>query len=77
MDYKTTFSNNLLRLRKENKLSLRKLGGILGITNQAVSLLEQGKNSPKFSVLTTIADYFEVSIDYLIGRCNDPDMHKR
>lgn len=76
MNYKDCFSNNLLRLRKKHNLSLQALGDILGITNQAVSLLERGKNVPSFNVFIAIADYFDVSLDYLIGRAKNPNSHK-
>lgn len=46
MDYKNSFSTKLSTLRRENHLSLDALGKILGISNQAVSLLEKGKRSP-------------------------------
>jgi transcriptional regulator with XRE-family HTH domain len=76
MNYKDIFSSNLLRLRKEHKLSLQALGDILGISNQAVSLLEKGKNVPSFNVLIAIADFFDVSLDYLVGRTENPNSHK-
>lgn len=72
MDYKESFSTKLLNLRKENDLSLEALGNILGISNQAVSLLEKGKRSPSFEVFFAIAEYFNVSIDWLLGRTDDP-----
>lgn len=72
MDYKESFSTKLLSLRKENDLSLEALGNILGISNQAVSLLEKGKRSPSFEVFFAIAEYFNVSTDWLLGRTDDP-----
>ena len=71
MDYKTSFSTKLLTLRKENNLSLDALGKILGISNQAVSLLEKGKRSPSFEVFFAICEYFNVSSDWLLGRTED------
>lgn len=76
MDYKTSFSTKLLNLRKENNLSLDALGKILGISNQAVSLLEKGKRSPSFEVFYAISDYFDVSSDWLLGRTDDPTITK-
>ncbi len=70
MNNRIVFAKNLLNLRKANNLSLVALGSILGISNQAVSLLEKGKRSPSFEVLIAIADYFDVSLDYLVGRSN-------
>lgn len=75
MDNRTNFANNFSKLRKDNNLSLVALGDILKISNQAVSLLEKGKRSPSFEILIAIADYFNVSIDYLVGRSNDPTIH--
>ena len=71
MDYKESFSTKLLNLRKENDLSLEALGNILGISNQAVSLLEKGKRSPSFEIFFAIAEYFNVSTDWLLGRTDD------
>lgn len=72
MEYKTSFSTKLLSLRKEHNLSLDALGKILGISNQAVSLLEKGKRSPSFEVFFSIVEYFNVSSDWLLGRTDDP-----
>jgi transcriptional regulator with XRE-family HTH domain len=76
MDYRKNFSSVLLALRKNNTLSLVALGDALGISNQAVSLLEKGKRSPSFEVLCALADYFNVSIDYLLGRTDKPEINK-
>lgn len=75
MDNRSIFAKRLLELRKSNNLSLMALGGILGISNQAVSLLEKGKRSPSFEILIAIADNFGVSLDYLVGRSEDPTRH--
>ncbi len=72
MDYKNSFSTKLSTLRRENHLSLDALGKILGISNQAVSLLEKGKRSPSFEIFFAIAEYFNVSTDWLLGRTDDP-----
>jgi len=73
MDYKIIFAERLSELRKGAKLSLQTLGEHLAITNQAVSLLEKGKRAPSFEVLCALADYFDVSLDYLVGRSDTPE----
>lgn len=75
MDNRSVFAQRLLELRKANNLSLVALGAVLNISNQAVSLLEKGKRAPSFEVLIAIADHFNVSIDYLVGRSDDPTRH--
>lgn len=75
MDYRDIFSSRLTVLRKERKLTLVQLGDVLGIKNQSVSLLEKGKNVPSFDTLIALADYFNVSLDYLVGRSDEPRIH--
>jgi transcriptional regulator with XRE-family HTH domain len=72
MCYRKKFSVVLKALRKGKNISLAALGEALGVSNQAVSLMEQGKRSPSFEVLIALANYFDVSLDYLVGRSDDP-----
>ena len=72
MEIRKSFSERLASLRKEKGLSLISLGEILSVTDEAVRLLERGKRSPSFEVLIALADYFDVSLDYLVGRSDDP-----
>jgi len=76
MNYRENFSTNIRKLRKERNMTTRALADILGITNQAVSLLELSKRSPSFEVLCAMADYFDVSLDNMVGRNDNPDSHK-
>ena len=75
MDFRKSFSERLCALRKEYNYSLSALGGKLGITDEAVRLLEKGKRSPSFEVLCALAELFSVSLDYLVGRSDDPARH--
>lgn len=56
-------------------MSMASIGSELGVTDEAVRLLEKGKRSPSFEVLCSLADYFDVSLDYLVGRSDDPTRH--
>lgn len=62
---------NLKVLRKENNLSLKELGIILGIAESTVSLYENEKREPDNKMLIKIANFFNVSVDYLLGRTED------
>lgn len=73
MDYKKSFSERLVQLRKDKSLSLASLGTVLGVTDEAVRLMEKAKRSPSFEVLCALADYFDVSLDYLVGRSDVPE----
>ena len=75
MDFRKNFSERLSDLRKDKGISLIALGEYLSVTDEAVRLLEKGKRSPSFEVLCSLADYFDVSLDYLVGRSDDPTRH--
>lgn len=61
---------NLRLLRKEQGLSLKQLGEIIGVAESTISLYETGKRQPDQTTLLKIADYFDVSTDYLLDRTN-------
>ena len=72
MDLRKTFSERLSALRKEKGISLASLGEQLSVTDEAVRLLEKGKRSPSFELLCALAEYFGVSVDYLVGATDNP-----
>ena len=59
---------NLKKLRIEKNLTLRELATVLEMGNSSLSQYESGTRQPDFKTLKKIADYFNVSIDYLLGR---------
>ncbi len=75
MNYRNNFSDRISALRKCKGISLAALGMQLGVTDEAIRLLEKGKRSPSFEILIALADYFDVSLDYLVGRSDDPARH--
>jgi transcriptional regulator with XRE-family HTH domain len=72
MSYKVFFAQRLATLRRDKKLSLQQIGDAIGKSNQAISLFEKGRSLPSFEVLCQLADYFDVPLDYLVGRSDDP-----
>ena len=59
--------NFIKELRKEHHLSQGKLAEILGVTSQAVSKWENGKNIPDVATMKIISDKFDVNIDEIIN----------
>lgn len=59
---------NLKLLRKERKLTLKELASRMGVAESTLSLYENGKRKPDFDTLNKFAEYFGVSVDYLLGR---------
>lgn len=61
------FMKNLRLLRNQKNLSQQKLADILHVSQQSVYKYENGVTSPDFQTLMRMADFFDTSIDYLIG----------
>ena len=49
---------------------------IIGTKQDSVSTYERGKNYPEVRNLMILADYFGVSIDYLVGRTDNPEVNR-
>lgn len=64
------FSERLKELRNKLNISQYKLAKDLNLSRSAISAYELNKRQPDFEMLEKMADYFNVSIDYLIGRSN-------
>lgn len=62
------FSDRLISLRKEHRMTQGDLAQLLGKQRSTVSGYETGGKEPDFDSLCTLADHFEVSVDYLLGR---------
>lgn len=61
------FAERLKKLREEHGLSTRALGEIVGTSNATISRYETGKRDPDLILVHNIAQYFNVSIEYLCG----------
>ena len=70
------FSERLKQLKKNMDVSSVNLAKSLGIQKQSVSTWENKKTIPSTDKLVELADYFNVSIDYLAGRTDNPDINK-
>ena len=62
------FKDRLVQLRKDTNLTQESLAEKLGYSRTAVSAWEIGRNEPSYADIIKIADFFNVSIDYLLGK---------
>ena len=67
------FGKRVQQLRERKRISRKVLSELCGLNHDAVRRYEQGKQEPTAHALIAIADFFEVSIDYLVGR--EKDIH--
>ncbi len=63
-------ATRLKSLRKEKNITQKKLSDEINVSASTIGLYEQGRRTPDNETLTKIADYFEVTTDYLLGRTN-------
>ena len=68
---KEILSKRLKQCRKERGLSQREVAIFCDITEKTYQNYELMSREPKLEILVRIADYFDVSLDYLVGRTND------
>lgn len=61
------FRINLKVLREERKISQAKLAKAIGVSQSTVGMWENGTNNPEHNTLLKIADFFNVSMDHLLG----------
>lgn len=69
---KSEFPARLRKLRERNRLSRYKLSELCGLGPDQIRKYELGVVKPGQDALEAIADYFEISVDYLLGRTDYP-----
>ena len=70
------FSSRLKAIRTERRVYQREVAEALGISVRAYQTYESGECEPSIANLIALADYFQVSTDYLLGRTDEPDCTK-
>ena len=69
---KETIGTRLRKLRQSVKMSQRKMGELLGLSQSAIDRYERDTSSPNTENFIAYADFFDVSLDYIFGRCDAP-----
>lgn len=66
------FPERLKRLRERQKRKQYVVSELCGLNRSAIRRYERGEREPGLKELVSIADYFEVSLDYLTGLTDNP-----
>ena len=74
IDYRS-IGERVRELRKEKKVPQKDLAERLGISVRAYHYYEEGKRYPDFQGLLTLADFYGVSVDYILGRTDNRKMN--
>lgn len=65
------FATQLRKIRKERGLTQKQLAIEIGASERGIQQYELGERKPAYDALIALADYFDVSLDYLVGRSDD------
>jgi transcriptional regulator with XRE-family HTH domain len=65
-------ANRLKQLRKGMNISQVRVGELLGVPQSSIYRYEYNQSSPSFENMVRYADFFDVSLDYIFGRTDDP-----
>ena len=64
------FKTRLKQLRNERGISQRQLAEFLKVAPSTISIYENGQREPNFEILESLADFFNVDLNYLLGKTN-------
>lgn len=76
MAFLKIFSNRLKALRQQHSVTQVTLAAAIGLSKQTINDLEHARINPSVASLIALADYFNVSLDYIVGRSDNPDLLK-
>ena len=65
-------ANKLVQLRAEQHLLQKDIATRLGISLRSYQRYEEGERKPDADILSCLADIFDVSVDYILGRTDNP-----
>ena len=69
------FQTRLTNIRRSKGFTQKQVADGIGISEVGLQNYENGKRKPAFDVLISLADFYDVSLDYLVGRSDDPARH--
>lgn len=70
------YFRRLRDLREDNDLTQTQIAELLGIQQTVYSRYERGFQNIPLEFLLILADYYQVSTDYILGRTNNPQLQK-
>lgn len=68
-------SERLVELQESKHILKKDIANAIGVSIMGYYRYEKGDRQPTADILIALADYFDVSLDYLVGRSDDPTRH--
>ena len=72
----TNFSDRIKQIRKNQKYTQKQFAELLETTERNYQYYEAGEREPNLETVCFIADKLSVSLDYLVGRTDNPEVNK-
>ena len=72
----SNLGERLKKLRIEKQITQKQMASQFNITERAYQRYEAYTSTPHYNTLISLAEYFNVSLDYLVGRTDNPDINK-
>ncbi|RDY26575.1 helix-turn-helix domain-containing protein [Lachnotalea glycerini] len=66
------FGERLKFIRLSRNLTQKQLAEAIGSSERGIQNYELGASKPKYEIIIALADYFDISTDYLLGRSDNP-----
>jgi transcriptional regulator with XRE-family HTH domain len=73
---RSIFAKRVKELRLSKNLKQVELGEILNLSSQAINDLENERKITTFDNLVLLAEYFDVSTDWILGRTDKPEINR-
>lgn len=70
------FGEHLKEMRISFNYTQKQVASNIGITERNYQRYEANDQRPSFDILTSLADFYNVSLDYLVGRTKNPEINK-
>ncbi len=67
-----SIGERLRKLRERMNFSQQRMADVLGVAQPSINRYEHGQSAPSIDILVKYADYFDVSMDYIVCRCDEP-----
>ena len=71
-----SFPERLLELRKANGLTQKQLAVESNLSEVGIKSYERNIREPAYQQLLSLANFFNVSLDYLVGRTDNPEINR-
>lgn len=69
------FAKHLKEIRISKGITQKQLAEAIHASERGIQRYELNERKPTYEMLIALADYFDVSLDYLVGRSDDPRRH--